>query len=182
MRAGFLRYRSCMPRLDPFAPLVRKQRDIPFDFVLERLEPLGPTTRAMFGSTGVYLGERVVFILRKKGDSDDGVWVCFEPEVEAEVAALLPALQHIDVLGNVRSWRKLAASHASFEDDVLYACKLLLAGDTRLGKLPDRLKAKHRAAAKQSMQPKPVTKAKPKARAAKVTQPKAAKARPTKRG
>jgi hypothetical protein len=146
-----------MPRIDPFAPLAGKKRDIPFDFVLDQLEPLGPTTRAMFGSTGVYLDERVVFILRKKGDSDDGVWVCFEPSVEAEVRELLPALQHIDVLGNVRAWRKLAASHPNFEDDVLRACKLLLAGDTRLGKLPDRLKAKQRAAAKAAlpMSPKP---------------------------
>jgi hypothetical protein len=137
-----------MPRLDPYAPSEKRKREIPFDFVLERLAPLAPTTRAMFGATGVYLDERVVFILRKKGDSDDGVWLCFEPERESEVLALLPRLARIDVLGNVRAWRKLAANSESFEDDVLYACKLLLAGDTRIGKLPDRLKKQKRAAAK----------------------------------
>ena len=135
-----------MPRLDPYAPSAKKRREIAFDFVLERLEPLSPTTRPMFGSTGVYLDERVICILRQKGDSDDGVWLCFEPELESEVMALFPRLARIEVLGNVRSWRKLAASDDSFEDDVLQACKLLLAGDTRIGKLPDRLKAKKKAA------------------------------------
>jgi hypothetical protein len=131
-----------MPRIDPFAPITTKKRPIPFDFVLEQLAPLTPTVRAMFGSTGVYLDERVVFILRQKHDVDDGVWVCFEPELEAEVLALFPTLQRIEVLGNVRAWRKLSASSETFEDDVLRACKLLVSGDQRLGKLPDRLKAK----------------------------------------
>ena len=136
-----------MPGIDPFAVATTKRRAIPFDFVLEQLAPLRPTTRAMFGSTGVYLEERVVFILRQKGDSDDGVWVCYEPDVEAEVLALFPTLQCIDVLGNVRSWRKLSARSKTFEDDVLRACKLLVSGDQRLGKLPERLKAKKRKSA-----------------------------------
>jgi hypothetical protein len=131
-----------MPRIDPYAPVATKQRSIPFEFVLEQLAPLSPTVRAMFGSTGVYLGERVVFILRQKRDVDDGVWVCFEPELEAEVLSLFPALQRIEVLGNVRAWRKLSASSETFEDDVLRACKLLVSGDQRLGKLPERLKTK----------------------------------------
>lgn len=155
-----------MPRLDPFAPLVHKQRDIPFDFVLERLEPLGPTTRAMFGSTGVYLDERVICILRKKGDRDDGVWLCFEPERQEEVLQLLPALQRIDVLGHVRNWRKLSATSPSFEEDVLRMCRLLLDGDTRIGKLPDRLKAKKKAALKAGTPAPSKSTSKPKAKPA----------------
>lgn len=135
-----------MTRSDPFAPSARKQRPIAFDFVLEQLAPLAPETRAMFGSTGVYLGERVVFILRKKGDSDDGVWVAFETEAAAEVLALFPTLAPIERLGHVRCWRKLAADSDTFEEDVLRACALLRQGDTRLGKIPDRLKAKKKTA------------------------------------
>jgi hypothetical protein len=170
-----------MPRVDPFAPSEKKKREIPFDFVLEQLAPLSPTTRAMFGATGVYLGERVVFILRKKGDSDDGVWLCFEPEVEAEVLTLLPRLARIGVLGNVRSWRKLAASSESFEDDVLYACKLLRAHDTRIGKVPDRLKAKKRATEREEKATPGAAKAKPKRvgpRASKTKERGAKSARP----
>jgi hypothetical protein len=134
--------------VDLFAPAPAKRRVVPYEFVLEQLAPLGPTTKPMFGSLGVYLDERVVFILRRKGDADDGVWLAFEPELEAEVLALFPALCPIEVLGKVRAWRKLAASSATFEDDALRVCKLLLSGDTRLGKLPERLKAKRKLASK----------------------------------
>lgn len=138
-----------MPRIDPFAVAHRPKptRPIAYDFVLDRLAPLAPITRPMFGSHGVYLDERVICILRHKGDPDDGVWVCFEPEAENEVLALLPNLKRIERLGHIRNWRKLAASSPSFEDDVLKVCALLLAGDTRIGKLPDRLKAKRKAPA-----------------------------------
>lgn len=135
-----------MPRFDPYAPAERAKRVVPYDFVLDQLATLAPTTRAMFGATAVYLEERIVFLLRKKGDSDDGVWLCFEPAVAAEVSELLPRLCTIDVLGTVRSWRKLAASSEQFEDDVLLACKLLREGDTRIGKIPDRLKKKNTSA------------------------------------
>jgi hypothetical protein len=134
-----------MPRgVDPFAPAPRRPREIPYEFVLERLAPLGLTTKPMFGSLGVYQDERVLFILRRKGDVDDGVWLAFEPEHEAALNALLPGLSKIERLGNVRAWRKLAAHSPSFEDDVLRVCALLLAGDMRIGKLPDRLKAKRK--------------------------------------
>jgi hypothetical protein len=149
-----------VPRIDPFAPAATKKRAIPFDFVLDQLAPLAPTVRAMFGSTGVYLDERVVFILRQKGDVDDGVWVAYEPELEADVLSLFPRLERIEVLGNVRAWRKLAASSEAFEDDVLRACKLLVSGDQRLGKLPERLKS----ARKKSAGPARGTGQKPRAR------------------
>jgi hypothetical protein len=145
-------------RTDPYAPAERPKRAVAYPFVLDQLAALSPTTRAMFGATAVYLDERVVFLLRKKGDADDGVWLSYEPEVEAEVLALLPRLQRIEVLGNVRCWRKLAASSDSFEDDVMQACKLLRAGDTRLGKLPDRLKRK--SSSKSKSEKKSATKGK----------------------
>ena len=169
-----------MPRIDPFAPVQKRKaaREIAYDFVLDRLAPLEPSTRPMFGSTGVYLEERVICILRKKGDADDGVWLCFEPEVEGDVLALLPTLKRIDRLGNVRNWRKLAANSPSFEDDVLKACALLLAGDTRIGKLPDRLKAKRKASTRVKQ---PAPKAPPKLRAAAARKAKRAAPSPRKR-
>lgn len=151
-----------MPRSDPFAPVRAKAkpaREIAYDFVLERLAALSPITRPMFGSHGVYLDERVICILRKKGDADDGVWVCFEPEAEPEVLALFPNLRRIDRLGNVRNWRKLAAADPNFEEDVLLLCKRLLAGDTRIGKLPEKLKAQRKAATKPKAAAKPRAKA-----------------------
>lgn len=166
------------PSDDYYAPSTTTKRPIAYEFVLDALARVEPTTRAMFGSTGVYVGERVLFILRQKGDSDDGVWLAFESAAEAEVYALFPRLKPIDVLGNVRSWRKLSAHDESFEEDVLKACRLVCSGDTRLGKVPDRQKKKTKAA---SAQPKakaaPRTKATKSAatkRATKVTKQKSA--------
>jgi hypothetical protein len=122
--------------VDPFAPSAKPARAIPFDFVLEQLAPLELTTRPMFGCTAIYVEDRIVFVLRKRGDADDGVWVAFEPARTEEMLALLPRLQGIELLGNSRGWRKLAADSASFEEDVLRACALLRGGDERLGKVP----------------------------------------------
>ncbi|HEX5659472.1 MAG TPA: hypothetical protein VFX59_19890 [Polyangiales bacterium] len=129
-----------MKRPDLFAP-ARPGPSVAFEFVLDALEGLPLSTRAMFGSTAVYVGEQVVFILRKRGDGDDGVWLAFEPGREDEVQRALPNLVRIDALPNVRNWRKLAASHPSFEDDVNQACALVRQGGL-LGKTPDRQKAK----------------------------------------
>jgi hypothetical protein len=140
-----------MKRPDPFAPARPRARSDPraeeprastlaYEFVLDALDGLPLTTRAMFGSTAVYVGEQVVFILRKKGTDDDGVWLAFEPGREQDVQRALPNIVRIQALPNVRNWRKLAASHPSFEDDVLAACALVRAGGL-LGKTPDRQKA-----------------------------------------
>ncbi|HEY6880932.1 MAG TPA: hypothetical protein VI299_23065 [Polyangiales bacterium] len=129
-----------MKRPDLFAPAAARP-SLAYEFVLDALATLPVSTRAMFGSTAVYVGEQVVFILRKKGDHDDGVWLAFEPGREEDVRRALPNIERIHALPNVRNWRKLAASSPSFEDDVLRACALVRAGGL-LGKTPDRQKAK----------------------------------------
>jgi hypothetical protein len=129
-------------RTDVLAPTAKKSKKIAYDFVLDALSELGPTTRAMFGSTAVYLGERVLFILRKKGDPDDGVWVAFDEHRAGDATAALPNLKPIQRLPNVRSWRKLAENHPDFEEDALEACRLAGDLDGPLGKVPVRQKAK----------------------------------------
>jgi hypothetical protein len=156
------RVRKRPPEL--FAPASR-QREIAYDFVLEQLEPASPTTRAMFGSTAVYLDERVVFILRNKGDADDGVWFAYEPEREPEVLALLPSAARITRIPNARGWRKLAAAHEDFESDVLRACRIAREVDSPLGKIPVRQSKKKQSTAAGAP-------AKPRAGAAKKTAPK----------
>jgi len=128
-------------RTDILAP-AKRQHGLAYPFVLDALDEHDPTTRPMFGSTAVYLGERVLFILRKKGDSDDGVWVAFDEDREADALAALPNLAKITRLPNVRCWRKLAENSANFEDDVLEACRLGGLPDGPLGKIPIRQKAK----------------------------------------
>ena len=132
--------------LDRFAeaPTGRKAAKIPFEFVLEALAPLNPTTRLMFGCTAVYVGERIVFALRKKlGDThDSGVWVATTEAHHASLREELPSLRSIAVFGvGVTGWQNLPEADDDFEDAALRACALVRAGDPRIGKVPARKKA-----------------------------------------
>jgi hypothetical protein len=158
-------------RRDPFESFpVSKAKSLPFPFVLEELAPLDPVTRPMFGSLGVYVGERIVMILRDKGpgDADSGVWLAFEPEHEAAVASALPRLCPIELFRTkVAGWKKLSSRSAEFEDDVGVVCRLLLEGDERIGKVPGKKRpraAKTKPAAVKAKPARAVKKAAPRGR------------------
>jgi hypothetical protein len=129
-------------RRDPDALFAARkpQRKLPFDFVLAELEELGPTTRPMFGCHAVYLEDKIVFILRDRGDprDDDGVWVATTPEHHAALRRDLPSLRSITVLagGGVTGWQVLPADSDDFEESVLLACELVKRRDPRVGKTP----------------------------------------------
>jgi hypothetical protein len=122
-----------------FAPRKQPKR-LPFDFVLAELEELGPVTRPMFGCHAVYVDEKIVFILRDKGDprEDDGVWVATTLEHHAALRRDLPSLRSITVLagGGVTGWQVLPAEADDFEEGVLLACELVKRRDVRIGKVP----------------------------------------------
>lgn len=131
---------------DPLEPEAKrgskKSKPMPQAFVLDALESVSPSTRPMFGCQAVYLDERIVFVLRDKGDSDDGVWLAFEPALVDAVLARFPRLRPIDVFGgSVKGWLKLSAKDESFEEDALAACALVVAGSTLIGKVPTKKRA-----------------------------------------
>lgn len=109
-----------------------------FEFVLDWLDPLAPTTRPFFGAHGVYVGDRIVFILREKGhDADDGVWLATTAGHHASLGRELPSMRDIALFGPGPSgWQNLPSDAPSFERDVTRACELVLAGDGRIGKVP----------------------------------------------
>lgn len=136
------------PFEDAFRAPAKSSRALPQAFVLEALESLDPRTRPMFGCLSVYVDDRIVFILREKGggDPDDGVWVGFEPQHEAEVRAAFPRLEPIEVFeGRVSGWLKLSSKSPEFEEDVFAACKLVRARDRRIGKVPNARKPRKAA-------------------------------------
>jgi hypothetical protein len=120
-------------------PLRKQAKPLAYPFVVDGLEGLAVSTRPMFGAHAVYVDERVVFLVRRRGDEDDGVWVAYEPEREVEVLASLPSLAPIGVI-SARGWKKLAASLPSFEEDVGRACAFARTG--LLGKVPNRTKSR----------------------------------------
>jgi len=139
------------------APAPRKKGP-KFPFVLEELQdsPLASRvrTRPMFGCHAVYVDQRILFILRQKDDPktrrDNGIWVASQPEHNASLLRDFPALRPIEFFSRLgrkafHGWLNLPDSLDSFEESALALCRLAIAGDPRIGKLPkQRSPRKHR--------------------------------------
>jgi hypothetical protein len=122
---------------------VKKRKRVPHEFVLEAIAPLSPRTNPMFGCLAVYVGEKIVLILRDKKDktADNGVWLATTEEHHESLRAELPNLRSIAVFGKkVTGWQVLPADAADFEEAAMRACELILAGDPRIGKIPKERK------------------------------------------
>ena len=134
--------RQRVVRRDPDAIFAARKpsKKLPFDFVLAELEELAPVTRPMFGCHAVYVDDKIVFILREKGNprDDDGVWVATTREHHAALLRDLPSLRSITVLagGGVTGWQILPVEADDFEESVLRACEMVRRRDVRIGKVP----------------------------------------------
>jgi len=138
------RRNTAAPRVDdsPFA--VKPRKAVPHAFVLDALAPLSPRTHPMFGCLAVYVGEKIVLILREKRDhtADNGVWIATTQEHHASLRHEFPNMRSIPVLGKkVTGWQVLPADAPDFEETALRACELIAAGDPRIGKVPGARRA-----------------------------------------
>ena len=150
----------------------KKAKALPHPFVLDALEAALPETRPMFGCTAVYVGEKIVMILRDKGnkDPDSGVWLATIPEHHDSLRRELPSLRSITVFGSgVTGWQVLPVTGAEFEEEALHACELVLVGDPRIGKIPgEKRKTTPKAKAAPASAKAAPAKAKPAAKKAKA--------------
>lgn len=115
------------------------KKSIPFDFVLEELERLQPYTKPMFGCRSVYVGDQIVLILRQKdtGKADNGVWLATTGEHHASLKKDFPNMRSIEAFGpGPTGWQVLPEDSDDFEESVLKACRFVLNGDPRIGKVP----------------------------------------------
>jgi hypothetical protein len=118
---------------------VKQRRNVPHEFVLEALSALPARTNPMFGCLAVYVGEKIVLILRDKrqGTADNGVWLATTQEHHESLRREFPNMRSIQIFGKkVTGWQVLPADATDFEEAALRACDLILAGDTRIGKIP----------------------------------------------
>jgi len=132
---------------DPFA--IKKRKPVPHQFVLDAIASLSPVTRPMFGCLAVYIGNKIVFILRDKtGPSpDNGVWLATTEEHHESLRREFPNMRSIQVLGReVTRWQVLPADAADFEEAALRAAELVLARDPRIGKIPQSRRTSSRGA------------------------------------
>src|SRR6476646_6583727 len=112
------------------------KQKIPFEFVLEELDRIHPTVRAMFGCHAVYVGEKMVLMLRQREDyeDDNGVWLAAPHEHHTSLKKEFPCLRSIGFFGTAETvWQNIPADDDRFEELVLKACRLILKGDARIG-------------------------------------------------
>ncbi len=124
--------------LDETIPSVKLRKAAPHEFVLEALASLDPRTRPMFGCLAVYVGEKLVLILRDKRDSaaDNGVWLATTQEHHKSLGRQFPSMRSVRVLGKgITGWQVLPADSSDFEEAALRACELVAAKDPRIGKV-----------------------------------------------
>ena len=130
------------PRRHPFDEAIvaaRREKPLPHEFVLEEIASLSPVTRPMFGCLAVYVEEKIVLILRdkRKSPADNGVWLATTRQHHESLRREFPRMRSIRVLGKEPTgWQVLPADDPQFEAAVLRACKLILARDSRIGKVP----------------------------------------------
>jgi hypothetical protein len=114
----------------------------PHAFILEALAPLYPEVRRMFSGFAVYVGDRIVCMLRDhhKSPRDNGIWLVLsetanpaDPDLRRE----FPSIRPIELLGNkIGHWLLIPSDSPDFETEALRACDLLIRHDPRLGRIP----------------------------------------------
>lgn len=128
---------------DPF--FVKPRKAIPHEFVLDALAPVSPWTRPMFGCTAIYVGERIVLILRQKPtyERDNGVFLVTTREHHGSLRRDFPNMRSVEFFGEpVSNWQILPIDAPDFEESAMRACELVIAGDPRIGKVPNSKKTK----------------------------------------
>ena len=114
----------------------------PHAFVLEALAPLNPEVRRMFSGFAVYIGDRLVLMLRDhtKHEEDNGIWLVLSEDVDPADRSLrrdFPSIRAIRMLGSkINHWLLIPSDSADFEKEALDACELIRARDPRLGRIP----------------------------------------------
>ncbi|HEX4425039.1 MAG TPA: hypothetical protein VH079_06555 [Terriglobales bacterium] len=142
---------------NPFA--VKRRKPVPYEFVLDAIASLSPETRPMFGCLAVYVGDRIVLILRDKPTEtdDNGVWLATTLEHHPSLKREFPNMRSIGVLGKgVTGWQILPSDAKDFEEAALRACDLILSSDPRIGKIPKSRRRKESGRGKAPKTSKPL--------------------------
>jgi hypothetical protein len=124
-------------------------KSVPFSFILDYLLPLEPRVKSFFGCFGVYVGKKIVFILRnsKKQNNCNGLWLVTTNEHHQSLRKEFPGMHSVYLLNEgarETGWQMLSEDAQDFESSAIHACELVLRGDSRIGKVPKPKKRKPR--------------------------------------
>jgi hypothetical protein len=116
------------------------RKPIPHDFVLDALTAVSPRTNPMFGGVAVYVGAKIVCMLRDrpKLPENNGVWLVISGTEHIEaLRGELPGMRPIALLTEkIAHWQLLPMDSADFEESTLRACEMIVARDPRIGRIP----------------------------------------------
>jgi hypothetical protein len=110
----------------------------------------------MFGCLAVYVGEKIVLMLRNKTTEiqDNGVWIATTEEHHASLRREFPRMRSIQLFGGkISGWQVLPVDEPDFETAALRATELVLKQDLRIGKVPKARQAATGAKAGQRAKP-----------------------------
>jgi hypothetical protein len=112
--------------------------DIPFDFVLDYL-PTNITLKKMFGMHYIYMGKRILLILRKRNNEPqfNGVWVATTRSHHESLKNEIPELVSTSIVGDEQpgNWLLIHESAEDLEGASIKVCDLISRGDGRIGRV-----------------------------------------------
>jgi hypothetical protein len=118
---------------------VIRRKAVPHPFVLDALAAITPRTRSMFGCLAIYVGDKIVLLLRDRSNeiTDNGVWLATTAEHHESLHREFPNMRSIRLLSKeVTGWQVLPADAPDFEESAIRACELVIKRDPRIGKVP----------------------------------------------
>jgi hypothetical protein len=126
------------PKNRSFETVIRRKA-VPHPFVLDAIAAIAPRTRSMFGCLAIYVGDKIVLLLRDRSSetADNGVWLATTAEHHESLHREFPNMRSIRLFGEaVTGWQVLPVDAADFEESAIRACELVIRRDPRIGKVP----------------------------------------------
>ena len=117
------------------------QKEAPFNFIMDYLIPLEVKVKPMFGMFAIYIGEKIMMMLRhrNKNPERNGIWLAINGEYAESLKTEFPSLAAIYGLpgkSEIAEWLLLASDAEDFESTAIGLCELIVNGDHRIGHIP----------------------------------------------
>jgi hypothetical protein len=115
--------------------------NIPFEFILDYLNKNNVRIKPMFGCFAVYVGNKLVFLLRDRKEKTElnGVWLASSVEKIESLSLEFPiADREVKLVESKKSsgtWLLIPKDNREFEEAVIKACEMVACGDDRIGKI-----------------------------------------------
>lgn len=116
-------------------------KPVPFDFVLDYL-PQSIILKPMFGMHYIYLGKKIMIILRSRNNEPElnGVWLATNKTHHQSLKKEIPELSPAFIAGDEResNWLFVHPDAEGFEEAAIKICELVSHGDLRVGNITSK--------------------------------------------